>query len=73
MRADITRISDMLRITRGVDAIVHLGGYSVEGPWPLIQKANIEGCYNAYEALAAQQGAALHLSHQQPRSGLLSP
>jgi uronate dehydrogenase len=50
MRADITRMADMLRITRGVDAIVHLGGYSVEGPWPLIQKANIEGCYNAYEA-----------------------
>jgi uronate dehydrogenase len=50
MRADITRMADMLRITRGVDAIVHLGGYSVEGPWPLILKANIEGCYNAYEA-----------------------
>ena len=50
MRADITRFADMLRITKGVDAIVHLGGYSVEGPWPLILKANIEGCYNAYEA-----------------------
>jgi uronate dehydrogenase len=50
MRADITRMADMLRITRGIDAIVHLGGYSVEGPWPLILKANIEGCYNAYEA-----------------------
>lgn len=50
MRADITRMADMLRITRGVDAIVHLGAYSVEGPWPLILKLNIEGCYNAYEA-----------------------
>jgi uronate dehydrogenase len=50
MPADITRFADMLRITRGADAVVHLGGYSVEGPWPLIQKANIEGCYNAYEA-----------------------
>jgi len=50
MRADITRMADMLRITKGVDAIVHLGGYSVEGPWPLILKANVEGCYNAYEA-----------------------
>lgn len=50
MRADITRMADMLRITKGVDAIVHLGGYSVEGPWPLILKANIEGCFNAYEA-----------------------
>jgi len=26
-------MSDALRITKGVDAIVHLGGYSVEGPW----------------------------------------
>ena len=50
MRADITRMADMLRVSRGVDAVVHLGGYSVEGPWPLIHKANIEGCYNAYEA-----------------------
>ena len=50
MRADITRMADVLRITKGVDAIVHLGGYSVEGPWPLILKANIEGCFNAYEA-----------------------
>jgi uronate dehydrogenase len=50
MRADITRLADFLRISGGVDAIVHLGGYSVEGPWPLIRKANIEGCYNAYEA-----------------------
>ena len=73
MRADITRMADMLRITRGVDAIVHLGGYSVEGPWPLIQKANIEGCYNAYEAARAQSRAALHLSHQQSRGRLLSP
>ena len=50
MRADITRMADMLRITSGVDAVVHLGGYSVEGPWSLIHKANIEGCYNTYEA-----------------------
>ena len=33
MKADISRMADALRITKGVDAIVHLGGYSVEGPW----------------------------------------
>jgi uronate dehydrogenase len=33
MRADISKMADALRITKGVDAIVHLGGYSVEGPW----------------------------------------
>jgi uronate dehydrogenase len=50
MRADISKMSDALRITKGVDAIVHLGGYSVEGPWDGILKANIIGCYNVFEA-----------------------
>jgi uronate dehydrogenase len=50
MRADISRMSDALRITKGVDAIVHLGGYSVEGPWEGILNANIIGCYNVFEA-----------------------
>ena len=50
MRADISKMSDALRITRGVDAIIHLGGYSVEGPWEGILNANIIGCYNVFEA-----------------------
>ena len=50
VRADISKFSDALRITKGVDAIVHLGGYSVEGPWEGILSANIVGCYNAFEA-----------------------
>jgi len=50
MRADISRMADCLRITRGVDAVVHLGGYSVEGPWEGILNANIVGCYNVFEA-----------------------
>ncbi|HZM46905.1 MAG TPA: NAD(P)-dependent oxidoreductase [Burkholderiales bacterium] len=50
MRADISRMADALRITKGVDAIVHLGGYSVEGPWEGILSANIVGCYNVFEA-----------------------
>jgi uronate dehydrogenase len=49
-RADISKMSDALRITKGVDAIVHLGGYSVEGPWEGILNANIIGCYNVFEA-----------------------
>lgn len=50
MKADVASMKDMLRITKGVDAFVHLGGYSVEGPWEDILDANIVGCYNAYEA-----------------------
>lgn len=49
-RADISKMRDALRITRGVDAVVHLGGYSVEGPWQGILSANIVGCYNVFEA-----------------------
>jgi len=49
-RADVSKMADALRITKGVDAIVHLGGYSVEGPWEGILSANIVGCYNVFEA-----------------------
>jgi uronate dehydrogenase len=50
MRADISKLADALRITKGVDAVVHLGGYSVEGPWQGLLSANIVGCYNVFEA-----------------------
>ncbi|HET9492451.1 MAG TPA: NAD(P)-dependent oxidoreductase [Methylomirabilota bacterium] len=50
VKADVAKMADALRITKGVDAIVHLGGYSVEGPWPAILQANIIGCYNVFEA-----------------------
>ena len=49
-RADISKFSDALRIVKGVDAVVHLGGYSVEGPWKPLLRANIVGCYNMIEA-----------------------
>jgi uronate dehydrogenase len=50
MQADISRMTDAKRITKGVDAIVHLGGYPREGPWKTIHDANIAGCYNIFEA-----------------------
>ena len=50
LKADISKMADAMRITKGVDAIVHLGGYSVEGPWEGILQANIIGCYNVFEA-----------------------
>ena len=55
VRADIARMDEVLLATRGVDAIVHLGGYSVEGPWDAILAANIAGCYNVFES-ARQNG-----------------
>ena len=50
MPGDLASMADALRITKDVDAIVHLGGYSVEGPWDGILEANIIGCYNIFEA-----------------------
>ena len=37
-------------LVEGVDAIVHLGGVSVERPFEEILPANIQGTYNIYEA-----------------------
>ena len=37
-------------LVAGVEAIVHLGGVSVEGPFEPILKANIVGMHNLYEA-----------------------
>src|SRR3954463_2560736 len=50
VKADVSKMADATRITKGVDAVVHLGGYSVEGPWESILQANIVGCYNVFEA-----------------------
>jgi uronate dehydrogenase len=38
------------RAVAGVDGILHLGGFSVEGPWDTILGSNIIGCYNLFEA-----------------------
>jgi len=37
-------------LLQGVDAVVHLGGVSVEGPFEPILQANIVGTHNLYEA-----------------------
>ena len=50
MAGDCASLDDMLRVTEGVDGIIHLGGYSVEGPWETILQSNIIGAYNLYEA-----------------------
>ena len=50
VRADISKMSDMLRITKGVDTVVHFGGQSGEHDWEHILKGNIVGFYNTLEA-----------------------
>jgi uronate dehydrogenase len=53
--ANLAKLDEVERICEGVDGIIHLGGYSVEGPWEEIHEANIVGCYNLFEA-ARRQG-----------------
>lgn len=50
MPADLCDLAAVRRVVEGVDGIVHLGGYSVEGSWEVIRNANIEGTYNLYES-----------------------
>lgn len=48
--ADLADPDAVNAMVKGVDAIVHLGGISVEGPFAPILQANILGLYNLYEA-----------------------
>ncbi len=45
--SDRQAVEDLLK---DVDAVVHLGGVSVEGPWEPILHSNIIGMYNLYES-----------------------
>ena len=48
--ADLADLAAVEKIVAGVDGIVHLGGYSIEGPWDTILQSNIIGTYNLFEA-----------------------
>src|SRR5262245_15128250 len=48
--ADLAAIDQVEALVDGMEGIVHLGGFSVEGPWETILQSNIVGCYNLFEA-----------------------
>ena len=50
MSCDLADAAAVSTLVQGVDAIVHLGGVSVERPFEDILPANIQGVYNLYEA-----------------------
>ncbi len=50
VQADLADAAAVDAMVSGVDAIVHLGGISVEGPFGPILQANILGLYHLYEA-----------------------
>ncbi|MFF2326113.1 MULTISPECIES: NAD-dependent epimerase/dehydratase family protein [unclassified Streptomyces] len=53
--ADLGDKKALREAVRGVDAIIHLAGISLEAPFDKILRANIEGTYNLYEA-AREEG-----------------
>jgi len=53
--ADLADKKALREAVRGVDAILHLAGISLEAPFEKILRANIEGTYNLYEA-AREEG-----------------
>lgn len=48
--ADLADIAAVQKAVDGMQGIVHLGGFSVEGPWETVLNSNIVGCYNLFEA-----------------------
>jgi uronate dehydrogenase len=50
VQAGLEDAAAMQRLLQDVNAVVHLGGVSTEGPFEPILQANIVGVYNLYEA-----------------------
>jgi len=76
---DLADASSVHELLQGVQAIVHLGGISVEGPFEPILQANIRGLHNLYEA-ASRQGvkrivfaSSNHVTGCYPRTQTLTP
>jgi uronate dehydrogenase len=50
VRCDLADAPAVNLLLRGVDAVIHMGGFSVEGPWDTLLSANVVGLINLYEA-----------------------
>jgi uronate dehydrogenase len=50
MQCDLSDKAAVLKLLDGVEAVLHFGGVSVEGPFEPILQANIVGVQNLYEA-----------------------
>lgn len=46
---DVADADAMMELTKDVDAVIHMGGQSIEGTWESVLNSNIIGFYNIYE------------------------
>ena len=76
---DLADAGAVHRLLEGVDAVVHLGGISVEGPFEPILQANIRGLHNLYEAARRQAvrriviASSNHVTGCYPQSQTVAP
>ena len=47
--ADLSSPESMLKLTKDIDCVIHMGGQSIEGSWNDVLNSNIIGIYNLYE------------------------
>ena len=52
--ADLADGEALRAACRGVEGVIHLGGQSVEAPWPAVRDANVEGLVTLFEAARAE-------------------
>jgi uronate dehydrogenase len=52
--ANLANYAEVESALEDVEGVIHLGGYSIEGPWETILQSNIVGTYNLYEAARCQ-------------------
>ncbi len=50
VQGDLADYAAVEKMVDGIEGIIHLGGFSIEGPWQTILNANIIGTYNLFEA-----------------------
>src|SRR5215813_14267271 len=48
--AELARIEEVERAVDGIDGVIHLGGFSIEGPWEPVRYPTTTGCYKVFEA-----------------------
>ena len=52
-KADLADAGAVRAALEGIDGVIHLGGKATEGDWDVVERANITGLYNLYEAARA--------------------
>ncbi len=70
--ADVADADAVMAMTKDVDAVIHMSGQSIEGPWDSVLNSNIIGFYNIYEGCRKKRRQTPDLGVEQPCHRFLS-